>query len=303
MQVEIKKDLQLSSEDSVLLDMHSFYNVINIISGELQVLEFMAGDEETLRECVDLAFRIKDSLSNASSALEHAKNLDNHIQFIRDKIEELMQNHPHLKNDPEAQESVSNIESVFSILQVRVKEILARLEDPGKWEEHELENLLQNFMDVFAAIEKNSKGRYRFVYNLAAQEARDYYIHLKFESVDGAVINMPPVFQDVMRDLIANARKYTEPGGKVLAGLWDDGERLRFAVEDTGKGIPENEIENVVDFGFRGSNVGNKKTMGGGFGMTKAYWATQQFGGRMWVDSAEGQGTRVDIHLPRPEQK
>ncbi|MFP4214259.1 MAG: sensor histidine kinase [Desulfohalobiaceae bacterium] len=156
-------------------------------------------------------------------------------------------------------------------------------------------------VDVFSAIEKNSKGKYRFLYNLAAQDNSAYFLHLKFESVDQEVIRMPPVFQDVMRDLIANARKYTAPGGKVLAGLLDDGQSLRFTVEDTGRGIPEKELEKVVDFGYRGSNVEDKPTMGGGFGVTKAYWVTKKFRGRMWIDSGEGRGTRIDIHIPRPK--
>ncbi len=303
MQVEIKKDIQLSHEDTVLLDMHSFYNVINILSGELQVLQIMADDQGTLQECIILVFQIKDSLNNACSALEHAKKVDEHFKYIRDKIDEFMGHNPHLKEDPEAQESVANIESVFGILQVRAREIITRLENPGKWMEHDLGELLQNFVDVFAAIEKNSKGKYRFVYNLAVQEEKDYYINLNFESVDMDKIYMPPIFQDVMRDLIANARKYTDPGGKVLVGLFDDGENLRFAVEDTGWGISEDEIEQVVDYGYRGTNAGNKKTMGGGFGITKAYWVTKQFNGRMWIDSAAGQGTRMDIHIPRPERK
>lgn len=38
---------------------------------------------------------------------------------------------------------------------------------------------------------------------------------------------MPAVFQDVVRDLIANARKYTPPGGKIIAGLYQDDEMMR----------------------------------------------------------------------------
>jgi|GEM_PF-2793617 len=40
--------------------------------------------------------------------------------------------------------------------------------------------------------------------------------------------------------------------------------------------------------------------MGGGFGLTKAYSVVRRFGGRMWIDSAEGRGTRITLRLPRP---
>jgi signal transduction histidine kinase len=70
------------------------------------------------------------------------------------------------------------------------------------------------------------------------QEKQDYIVNFSIDSVDGTAIHMPPVLQDVMRDLIANARKYTEPGGEISAGLADNGKELRFVVEDTGRGIP-----------------------------------------------------------------
>jgi signal transduction histidine kinase len=111
---------------------------------------------------------------------------------------------------------------------------------------------------------------------------------------------MPPVLQDVMRDLIANARKYTEPGGEITAGLVDNGKELRFVVADTGRGIPSDEVRQVVEFGKRGSNVDDKETMGGGFGLTKAYLVTRQFGGRIWITSRPGAGTRIAISIPRP---
>ena len=92
------------------------------------------------------------------------------------------------------------------------------------------------------------------------------------ESLDGDSLLMPAVFQDVMRDLIANARKYTAPGGHITAALYEDAEALRFVVEDSGRGIPEGELERVVRFGQRASNVGEVRTMGGGFGLTRPSW-------------------------------
>ncbi|WP_291323399.1 ATP-binding protein [Desulfonatronospira sp.] len=301
MKVEIERDVKLSPEESVIMELHSFYNIINIISGELQILEMLAGENGDLKECVDLCFSIKRGMRNKSSVLEQSKAMEGNIHFIRNSLQEFFRKHPGLENEPDALESRTNLDSVMNILKVRADEIVTRLETPDRWEDHDLSRLLQNFLDVFTAIEKNSKGRYRFVYNLARQGPGDYFIHLNFESFQGERINMPPVFQDVMRDLVANARKYTDPGGKVLAGLYDDGKVIYFTVEDSGCGIPESELQRVVDFGFRGSNVREKRTMGGGFGLTKAYMMTRRYGGRMWVDSEEGHGTRITIYLPRAE--
>jgi signal transduction histidine kinase len=166
--------------------------------------------------------------------------------------------------------------------------------------EFSIETLRADFLAVFAAIEKNSRGRYRILYNLARQERLDYYIDLKLESVDAPRLWMPAVFQDVMRDLIANARKYTPPGGRIAAALYAGSDALRFSIEDTGRGIPEDEIPAVVQFGRRASNVGDVRTMGGGFGLTKAFLTTRQFGGRFFIRSRVGVGTSIRIVIPRP---
>jgi len=110
---------------------------------------------------------------------------------------------------------------------------------------------------------------------------------------------MPAVLQDVMRDLIANARKYTDLGGIIITGLDDDGENLCFVVEDNGRGIPADQIEQVVEYGMRATNVKDKETKGGGFGLTKAFFVTCQYNGRMWIESEEGRGTTITLQIPR----
>jgi signal transduction histidine kinase len=114
---------------------------------------------------------------------------------------------------------------------------------------------------------------------------------------------MPPVLHDVLRDLIANARKYTPPGGRISAGLHSSEEGLRLVVEDNGLGIPRDELQKVVGFGYRASNVSDKRTLGGGFGLTKALWVAKNFGGRMWVRSRLGVGTRVTLFIPSQTDK
>ncbi|MFO7718285.1 MAG: sensor histidine kinase [Thermodesulfobacteriota bacterium] len=300
MRKEIVKDLQLSEQDSAVLDMHSLYNILTILAGELQMIEAVAGEDGALRASTVQVFQVKDNLRNTASALEDARNMESILAGINEAVQELLRNSPHLQDDPDIQESVANIVSAGDILCVRSKELVARCDASEQWTVHDIQSLRQNFIDVFAAIEKNSKGRYRFVYNLAQHTDDAYFIALALEGDRAEQILMPPVMQDVMRDLIANARKYTNPGGKVLAGLAEDATTLRFAVEDTGWGIPEQELEAVVEFGVRGTNVQDKPSMGGGFGLTKAYWATKCFQGRMWLASTEGQGTRVDIQIPKP---
>lgn len=85
-----------------------------------------------------------------------------------------------------------------------------------------------------------------------------------------------------------------------MAAVRDDGKSLHFMVKDTGQGIPEDELERVTQYGYRASNTNQKRTMGGGFGLTKALYVVSQYGGEMWIDSEVDTGTRVTIVIPRP---
>ncbi|HTZ20129.1 MAG TPA: sensor histidine kinase [Opitutaceae bacterium] len=299
-EVEVADLPALRPEEASLLDMHSMLNILNVLQGELEVIGLtLAREANLLKDGLAVCRELTEALRDRSKALQDAAALPSHRARVMAEVERTLQAHADRRASPEIAESLANLESVFAIFEVRAHEVLARAKHPGRWETMRIENLRHNFLEVFAAIEKNSKGRYRIIYNLARQEPTDYYVRLDFDSVDGKTVFMPPVFQDVMRDLIANARKYTAPGGIIAAGLFEGQRELRFVVHDTGRGIPEPELKRVVEFGRRGSNVSEVRTMGGGFGLTKAYYVTKQFGGRMWIASRVDIGTRISIALPR----
>lgn len=299
MEVEIKKDLKLSQKQACLLDMHSFLNIMNVLTGEITYMGNTSGKIERLMPALKLCQVIASQLDERNATVENCRKLDDHEYTIFSNLRAVMQeSSPGVRE--ELARSFDNIETIFSILKIRVREILARLESPDEWINHSIAALNMSFNNLFAAVEKNSRGRYRIVYNIAEQESRDYVVHFNIKGVDGDNILMPPVVQDVMRDLIANARKYTDPGGSIRAGLLDNGEQLRIIVEDTGRGIPEDQLESVVDFGVRATNTGDVASRGGGFGLTKAYVVARQFRGRMWIRSEVDKGTRVKVAIPRP---
>lgn len=300
-EIEIVEIPPLRPDEESLLTMHSLLNVFGVLRGELVMIGLaLADDDELLVRGLTLCDAWIASLSDPVASLEGARRVEEYARVMFAEIDAAIAAHPELSTDAGVAESVANLHAAMDILQVRARELLARAHHPDRWESFSITGLRQNFQDVFTAIEKHSHGRYRIIYNAALQAARDYYVDFKLESSGGDSLSMPAVFQDVMRDLIANARKYTAPGGHITAALYEDAEALRFLVQDTGRGIPEAELEKVVHFGQRASNVGEVRTLGGGFGLTKAFLATKQFGGKFWLASQLGVGTRVRIHIPRP---
>ena len=300
-EIEITEIPPLSAGEQSLLDLHSVMNVLNVLRCELVVLGLTVADNETFfTDGIAVCDRLLASLHDRTAALEQAAHIAEFEQTVFAELDTKLAQTRFAPSAAEAAEAMANLRTVFAILTVRAREILARAAAPDRWENFDPEQLRAGFLGVFAAIEKNSKGRYHILYNAALQGQNDYYVDLKIEAVAAATVWMPPVFHDVMRDLVANARKYTPPGGHITAALFQDGECLRFLVEDTGRGIPPGEITNVVQFGKRASNVGDVRTMGGGFGLTKAFLVTKQFGGRLWIASEPGKGTRIRIWIPCP---
>jgi signal transduction histidine kinase len=298
--MEITGDLKVTIEEETLLDMHSVLNVLNVINYEVMNLAELLGDSPAMESLYDKVSRAAALLRDRQQAHRQIENVRSFIDMFTETLETEI-SRAGMEKNPEIGASVANLKSIFSILQIRAREIVARHANPDAWVDHDIPSLKDNFLNVLQAIERNSKGGYRIVYNLAEHEDGNYLVNFDISSANGKTVTMPAVFQDVMRDLLANARKYTPPGGTINAGLYDSGTELRYVVWDTGVGIPENELDSVVAFGGRGSNTEDRPTRGGGFGLTKAYYITRKFNGRMWIDSPANarQGTRIEIRLPR----
>lgn len=300
--MEITGSVGLSTGEKSLIDMHSVLNVFNVVTAELGSLSRELGGPAELKLLMENVIDTARSLRDPEFARRQVEHIESFIEMIESTVSAAIDAVPESVQKVSVRRSRENLRSIFAILRIRAREIIARAASSGVWVWHDIEALKKNFLHVFAAIELNSRGEYRIVYNVAEHEVRDYLVHFEITSVDGDRIEMPAVFQDVMRDLIANSRKYTPPGGRITAGLHGSEDDLRFVVLDTGVGIPAEEIERVVLFGERGRNVIDRPTKGGGFGLTKALHVTQRSGGRMWIDSpVEGdRGTRVEIRIPRP---
>ncbi|MFW6329912.1 MAG: ATP-binding protein [Alkalispirochaetaceae bacterium] len=299
--VEITTPLDLTLEEESLLDMHSILNVCNVILFELINLESaLDGGEELLEAQVEVG-AVARSLGNPEAAHRAIERIDSFIAFLEEALGSAVARKREKGESAAVVESRANLESIFDILRVRAREIAARSLDPDGWVRHDINQLRNNFLNLFRAIEQNSRGGYRIVYNLAQHEEGDYYVNLQISSADGETIRMPAVFQDVMRDLIANARKYTDPGGRIEAALYGGGQGLNFVVEDSGRGMNPEALSDLIDFGVRGENVPDRPTRGGGFGLTKAYYVTRKFRGRMWIATEIGSGSRIEIRIPYPE--
>jgi len=112
----------------------------------------------------------------------------------------------------------------------------------------------------------------------------------------------PQRLRRALRNVLLNACHFTPPAGTVTvrARVADDGSAVSVTFADTGQGIEADELDRVFDFGFQGKAGRSRPDRGLGLGLFVAREIVAAHGGRIWLESSPGEGTRVSLELPGP---
>lgn len=130
--------------------------------------------------------------------------------------------------------------------------------------------------------------------------AREKGVEILFET-PGAMIKVdgdPLRLRQLFLNLIVNAVKYSEEGGKVRVVLDAANGQARVAVVDTGSGIPSEDIPHIFDRFYRVDKARNRAQGGIGLGLSLARSFAEAHGGRIEVMSQLGKGSVFTVHLP-----
>lgn len=101
-----------------------------------------------------------------------------------------------------------------------------------------------------------------------------------------------------LQNIIDNAIKYTQPGGKVVMTIDKAGNYLEIKITDTGVGIPATDLPKIFSKFFRATNVVHLQTEGSGLGLFIVKNIILKHGGDISIDSEVNKGTTVRIKLP-----
>ena len=102
----------------------------------------------------------------------------------------------------------------------------------------------------------------------------------------------------VWTNLLSNAIKYTEPGGIVAVALKQADGHLVATVRDTGIGIPSEDQDRIFEEFYRSNNARITCPVGTGVGLAIVQRIIENYGGRIWVDSELGLGSKFTFTLP-----
>jgi signal transduction histidine kinase len=102
----------------------------------------------------------------------------------------------------------------------------------------------------------------------------------------------------ILRNLLSNAIKFTLPGGQITISATKESSEFTVSVNDTGVGIPKENIEKLFRIDESISTYGTQNEKGTGIGLILSKGFVEKHGGKIWVESIEGEGSRFSFSLP-----
>ena len=128
-------------------------------------------------------------------------------------------------------------------------------------------------------------------------QAKNKGLRFRVVSSDRSIRSDPALFEQIIRNLISNALKYTIHG-KILLGCRRRGGQLHIEVWDTGVGIPKGQLRAVFDEFHQLDNPARERTRGLGLGLSIVQRLADLLGHTVDVRSQPGKGSVFSIRVP-----
>lgn len=106
------------------------------------------------------------------------------------------------------------------------------------------------------------------------------------------------MIKQMLRIFIDNSIKFTPEQGEIRIALVNQDSTAKITIEDTGMGIPEEDIPQIFNRFFRVDKARTREKGGSGLGLSIAKWIIDSHNGNISVESSVGKGTKIDITLP-----
>ncbi|MCD4828985.1 MAG: PAS domain-containing protein [Candidatus Cloacimonetes bacterium] len=189
----------------------------------------------------------------------------------------------------------------------KVEDMLGNVHNSAKRLNALLSNLLQwarsqsgriphepTHLDLYNLVEQ--------IISLAASTAREKSIELASDIPRGMFIYADrQMLMTVLRNLVSNAVKFTQPEGKVLVNaiLLDDW--VEITVADNGIGLSKADIDKLFRIDVHYSTKGTSRETGTGLGLILCFEFVERQGGEIKVFSEVGKGSTFRVRLPRQD--
>jgi PAS domain S-box-containing protein len=139
------------------------------------------------------------------------------------------------------------------------------------------------------------------VESLVVPHLEEKNLTYEYKCADPSVIAEadPAKVQQIVLNLLANAIKFTDPGGHIQVECGIDGDEVAITVTDTGRGIPADKLEAIFE-PFVQIRNGGTALNGTGLGLPISRRLATAMGGSLTAVSEVGKGSAFTLRLPRP---
>jgi len=136
-----------------------------------------------------------------------------------------------------------------------------------------------------------------------SSKSRHQTIHIEIEEKLPDIRIDADMMRRVLTNLLENASKFSKTDTDIEIGARKDGDSVQFWVKDNGPGIPTSEYKRIFEKFARLKIRGERRPAGLGIGLAFCRIAVQAHGGKIWVESEEGKGSRFVFSLPVKDMK
>jgi cell cycle sensor histidine kinase DivJ len=136
--------------------------------------------------------------------------------------------------------------------------------------------------------------------DLLTLKAREAGVDLDVRVADGIpeIVADRRALSQILINLVSNAIKFTDRGGRVMVGAQCEGRQLIVVVEDTGVGIGADDLPRLGEAFFQARASYDRRHAGTGLGLSIVNGLVRLHGGTTEISSQVGKGTRVAVRLP-----
>ena len=170
--------------------------------------------------------------------------------------------------------------------------------DDGRIKPHfepvEMVELIQSIADGYSVRAKEA----RITFNFGSDQPISFGENRRMAQVVYSFVDVSFV-REIMDNLIENAIKYTPEGGSIYVNVRGDGDRVLINVTDTGIGISAENLSHIFQKFYRVDNSDTRTIGGTGLGLYLVKQRAEAMGGKVWAESAFGEGSTFYVSLPR----
>lgn len=238
------------------------------------------------------------------SYLKNAQQLEQEVKTLDRMKEEFISNVSHelrtpltvakgsidLVLDSELNEKQKEILSMGKTSLIRLNRLISDLIEIAKMEEHPVLRLENVALDSMIR---------QCIYEIKPIAEQDN-INIKVQLQE----NLPALradrekLQQVFFNLLSNAIKFNKRNGKIIVEASQNDGVMEVSIADTGIGIPREHLDKIFDRFYQVDGSTTRKYVGTGLGLAIVKKAVEMHGGKIWVESELGNGSKFTFTLP-----